>query len=163
VPETISASFFDLVLHGKVGKDWGTTFREAFEALNKPAYGTAVDYRKPPARPSPPLPSEAYVGTYGNAYIGAIEVREKGGALLLRLGPKQTSFPLRHWDRDVFLYQPVGEMAAGCDLPGWARPQGDARRRREPGHSRPGQVHSRAGRAVMENDAGRGKGDIAGT
>jgi CubicO group peptidase (beta-lactamase class C family) len=113
VPETISASFFDLVLHGKVGKDWGKTFREAFEALNKPAYGTAVDYRKPPARPSPPLPPEAYVGTYGNAYIGAIEVREKGGALLLRLGPKQTSFPLRHWDRDVFLYQPVGEMAAG--------------------------------------------------
>jgi CubicO group peptidase (beta-lactamase class C family) len=113
VPETISASFFDLVLHGKVQKDWGKAFQQAFEALNKPAYGTAVDYRKPPARPSPPLPPEAYVGTYGNAYYGAIEVREKGGALLLRMGPKKTAFPLRHWDRDVFLYQPEGEMAGG--------------------------------------------------
>src|SRR5262249_14478345 len=58
-------------------------------------------YLKPPARPSPPLPSAAYVGTYNNAYYGAIEVRKKGGALLLLMGPKKTSFPLRHWDRDV--------------------------------------------------------------
>jgi hypothetical protein len=38
---------------------------------------------------------------------------EKGGALLLRLGPKRNSFALRHWDRDVFAYQPEGEMAGG--------------------------------------------------
>jgi hypothetical protein len=29
------------------------------------------------------------------------------------MGPKPAEFPLRHWDRDVFLYQPVGEMAGG--------------------------------------------------
>ena len=33
--------------------------------------------------------------------------------LLIRLGPKKTAFTLRHWDRDTFLYQPVGEMSAG--------------------------------------------------
>jgi hypothetical protein len=84
-----------------------------FEKLSRPAYGTAVDYRKPPARKSPPLPAQAYLGTYGNPYFGDIEVGEKDGGLLLRMGPKKTAFPLRHWDRDVFLYQPVGEMAAG--------------------------------------------------
>jgi CubicO group peptidase (beta-lactamase class C family) len=113
VPEAISASFFDLVLHGKVEKDWGKWFQQIFEVVNQPAYGPAVEYRKPPARPSPPLPLEAYVGTYDNPYFGAIAIGEKDGALLLRMGPKATSFPLRHWDRDVFFYQPVGEMAGG--------------------------------------------------
>ena len=125
VPETISASFFDLVLHGKIEKDWGKTFKEAFDALNKPAYGTAVDYLKPPAWPSPPLPSEAYVGTYDNAYFGAVEIVEKDGALFLRMGPKETSFPLRHWDRDMFIYQPVGEMASGLSgVTFWVGPEG---------------------------------------
>jgi CubicO group peptidase (beta-lactamase class C family) len=113
VPEAISASFFDLVLRGKIEKDWVEVFQHHFEALFKPAYGTATDYRKPPARKSPPLPAKAYLGTYGNAYYGDIEVVEKEGALLLRMGPKKTSFALQHWDRDVFLYQPAGEMAGG--------------------------------------------------
>jgi CubicO group peptidase (beta-lactamase class C family) len=113
VPETVGASFFDLVLHGKVQKDWAATFRPLFEELAKPPYGTAVDYRKPPARPAPALPADAYVGTYGNAYFGAIDVVEKGGALVLRMGPRHREYPLRHWGRDVFVYQPVGEMAAG--------------------------------------------------
>jgi hypothetical protein len=29
------------------------------------------------------------------------------------LGPKQESFALRHFGRDVFTYQPVGEIAYG--------------------------------------------------
>jgi CubicO group peptidase (beta-lactamase class C family) len=113
VPEAISASFFDLVLRGKVEKDWLAFVKPFFEELARPAYGTALDYRKPPAKKSPPLPPEAYLGTYGNVYFGAIEVLERDGGLRLRLGPKKTEFPLRHWDRDVFLYQPAGEMAGG--------------------------------------------------
>jgi CubicO group peptidase (beta-lactamase class C family) len=113
VPEAICASFFDLVLKGKVKKDWLRFLRPVFEELSRPAYGTAVDYRKPPARKSPPLPSASYLGTYCNPYFGDIEVVEKEGSLHLRMGPKKTALPLRHWDRDVFLYQPVGEMAGG--------------------------------------------------
>jgi CubicO group peptidase (beta-lactamase class C family) len=113
LPEALSASFLDLVLGGKVTKDWGREYGRAFAELGRPAYGTAGDYGRPPARPSPPLPPGAYVGTYRNAYFGPVEVRERGGALVLRVGPRKTSFPLRHWDRDVFLYQPAGEMAAG--------------------------------------------------
>jgi CubicO group peptidase (beta-lactamase class C family) len=113
VPEAVSAGFFDLVLKGKVDKDWLRFLGPIFEKLAKPAYGRAVDYRKLPAEKSPPLASKAYLGAYDNAYFGAIEIVEKEGGLLLRLGPKKTEFPLRHWNRDVFLYQPVGEMVGG--------------------------------------------------
>jgi CubicO group peptidase (beta-lactamase class C family) len=113
VPEAIAASFFDLVLSGKVEKDWLTVFKPAFDALLRPDYGLAVDYSKPPAERSPPAPARAYVGTYGNDYYGALEVVEKDGSLVLRLGPKLAPYPLRHWDRDVFTYQPRGENAGG--------------------------------------------------
>jgi CubicO group peptidase (beta-lactamase class C family) len=113
VPEALAATFFDLVLMEKSSKDWFELYKRAFEELNKPAYGTAVDYRKPVAQKSPPMPSQAYGGIYDNAYFGAIEIVEKDGSLFLRMGPKKTSFPLRHWDRDVFLYQPAGEMSGG--------------------------------------------------
>jgi CubicO group peptidase (beta-lactamase class C family) len=113
VPEAISASFIDLVLRGKAEKDWLKFLQPLFAELSRPAYGNAVDYRKPPARKSPPLPWGTYLGTYRNPYFGDLEVVEQGGGLLLRLGPKKTAFPLRHWDRDVFLYQPAGEMAGG--------------------------------------------------
>jgi CubicO group peptidase (beta-lactamase class C family) len=113
VPEAVSASFLDLVLKGKIEKDWLEEFRPIFAAIAKPAYGTATDYTKPPALKSPQMPTETYLGTYGNDYFGDLEVAEQDGALLLRIGPKKTSFALRHWDRDLFSYQPEGEMAAG--------------------------------------------------
>ena len=56
---------------------------------------------------------ETYLGTYRNDYFGDLEVVEQDGALLLRIGPKRNSFALRHRDRDVFAYQPEGEMAGG--------------------------------------------------
>jgi CubicO group peptidase (beta-lactamase class C family) len=109
VAEAIAASYFDLVLEGKVTRDWA----KLFAALFKSAADPTTDYSKPPAKKSPPLLSEAYLGTYRNDYFGDVEVVEEEGALRLRMGPKKTAFPLRHWDRDVFLYQPVGEMAGG--------------------------------------------------
>ena len=33
--------------------------------------------------------------------------------LALKLGPAQQPFPMQHFDRDVFTYQPTGENAAG--------------------------------------------------
>jgi CubicO group peptidase (beta-lactamase class C family) len=112
VPEALSASFFDLVFTGKIEKDWVRIYKERFKAFFQPGYD-AKDYSRPPPRKSPPLPWKAYAGTYRNAYFGDSEVSEQKGGLLLRLGPKKTSFALRHWDRDVFLYQPEGENAGG--------------------------------------------------
>jgi CubicO group peptidase (beta-lactamase class C family) len=129
VPETVCASFFDLVLHGKVEKDWAGLYKRGFEEMSRPAYGTSVDYRKPPARESPPLPFAAYLGSYGNSYFGDIEVVEKDGTLQLRMGPKKRAFSLRHWDRDMFLYQPAGELAAGLSaVTFWVAPDGTAGR-----------------------------------
>jgi CubicO group peptidase (beta-lactamase class C family) len=129
VPEAVSASFFDLVHKGKVEKDYLEEFRPVFAALAKPAYGTAVDYTKPPAHKSPPLPLDTYVGTFGNDYFGDLIVVEKGGALVLRMGPKSTSFALTHWQRDVFTYQPSGENAGGpSGVTFWVGPGGKATR-----------------------------------
>jgi CubicO group peptidase (beta-lactamase class C family) len=111
--EAVCAGFFDLVRKGKIEKDWLEELRPIFAAALKPAYGTAADYSKPPAEKSPPLPLETYLGTYRNDYFGDLEIAEKDGALLLRIGPKRKPFALRHWDRDVFIYQPDGENAGG--------------------------------------------------
>jgi hypothetical protein len=113
VPEALSASFLDLVLKGKIEKDWLATFQPIFTALARPAYGTATDYSRPSARQSPALPLETYVGKYRNDYFGDLEIVEKDKALTLWIGPKMTEFAMRHWDRDVFTYQPTGEFAAG--------------------------------------------------
>lgn len=109
VPEALAASFLDLVLTGKTERDWVKLFGGLFEAAaDKP-----TDYSTPPAKKSPPLPADVYVAAYRNDYFGDIEIVEADGTLLLRSGPKKTPFPLRHWNRDTFLYKPVGEMAAG--------------------------------------------------
>jgi CubicO group peptidase (beta-lactamase class C family) len=111
VPEAVGASFLDLALTGRMERDWFAIYGRAFAAMDAPP-GT-VDYSKPPDRPSPPLPPAAYLGRYENDYYGDVEVVEKNGSLLLEEGPKKTAFALRHWARDVFLYQPAGEMASG--------------------------------------------------
>ena len=113
IPEGMNQSFFDLLLKGKLEKDWIKLANQMFEEMVKNSVGYTTDYAKPPARVSPALPFEAYAGAYHNTYFGDVEIAPKDGALLLRLGPKKTAFALRHWDRDVFIYQPVGESAGG--------------------------------------------------
>ena len=51
------------------------------------------------------------MGTYSDAYVGDAVVVSEGGALQLKLGPGgKKSFPLKHFDRDMFLYYPYHEM-----------------------------------------------------
>jgi len=109
VPEAITFTFFDQVSGGKPEKDWLALAGGVFEAM---AAAARKDYSKPPAKPAPALAAAAYTGTFGNDVYGPIEVIDQAG-LQLRLGPKKLTLPLRHWDRDTYLYQPVGEMAAG--------------------------------------------------
>ena len=113
VPEAVGVSFLDLALDGQVQRDWLAAFGQEFERLNVPPYGRTVDYTRPPATVSPSQPLDAYVGTYANDLYGELEVAAENGGLVLRLGPRRMAFPLRHWDRDVFAYQPTGENAAG--------------------------------------------------
>jgi len=113
VPEAICRSFLDLCLTGKVEKDWLALFGPLFAKAMSPDYGTSVDYSKPPAQPSPALPGAAYVGEYHSDLFGAIEIVATNAGLVLKLGPKRNWFALRHFERDVFIYQPVGENAYG--------------------------------------------------
>jgi CubicO group peptidase (beta-lactamase class C family) len=111
VPEAIIASFVDLVQTGEVQRDYVELFGELFVEVLDPGYES--DYDSPPDPVSPALDSSSYVGVYANAFFGEIEVAESDGSLKLYLGPEPIEHDLTHYDRDVFLYQPVGEMAGG--------------------------------------------------
>jgi hypothetical protein len=111
--EAISESFMEVALTGRLERDYLALFGPFFDALAASPYGNAADYQTPLAQAAPALPLAAYVGTYGNSYAGQAEVTAGPNGLVLHLGPAQTPYPMWHWDRDVFLYQPVGENAHG--------------------------------------------------
>src|SRR5690606_2479187 len=67
----------------------------------------------PPKKTTPALAWENYLGTYANDFFGPAKVISTDGNLALVLGPKDKTYPLTHWDRDTFTYEPSGEMAAG--------------------------------------------------
>jgi CubicO group peptidase (beta-lactamase class C family) len=113
LPEGLSASFFDLYLHGKLGKDHVSFTEKMFLEAMKQMEGPHRDYSKRPARPSPALPAARYAGQYRNDLFGTVEVVANGDNLRVVVGPKKTTFTLKHWDRDVFTYEPAGESATG--------------------------------------------------
>jgi hypothetical protein len=81
--------------------------------MNAPTYGTAVDYAHPPTAATPPLPVQSYTGSFRNDFYGDLIIAAENDRLDLRIGPALTSYPLTHYDRDVFTYQPPGENAFG--------------------------------------------------
>ncbi len=113
VPEGLVESFFDLVLDGKLQRDWVEFANRMFDEEIKKELGHERDYSHAPKEPMRPLKLAAYAGKYANDFFGTIELAERDDKLVLRLGPKPMEFELRHWDRDVFIYQPVGESAGG--------------------------------------------------
>ncbi len=113
IPEAITESFFDRVLDGKLERDWMTFASQKIDEQEAAERAKLADYSHPPAKPNPPLALSAYTGKYANQFFGEIEIAENGGKLVMRAGPKPLEFPLTHWDRDQFIYQPTGEMASG--------------------------------------------------
>lgn len=113
VPEGITESFFDLVLDGKLQRDWVAFANRMFDEETARELGAQHDYGHPPQDRTAALPTSAYAGRYANDFFGPIEVVAGDGSLALLLGPKPMRFDLRHWDRDVFIYQPTGESAGG--------------------------------------------------
>ncbi len=111
--EVVALDFLDLALEGHLTRDWAAVVAPAFAALNASPYDRGIDFTRPPADARPALPAASYVGTYANELFGDAEVVADGDGLALRLGPGRTTFPLQHYDRDVFTYQPAGENAAG--------------------------------------------------
>ncbi len=112
VPEAICVGCLEQLLSGKIERDWLALFNPLLVKTMAPDYGTAVDYAKPSTLQSPSLSAAAYVGDYHSELFGTIRIITDAG-LFLKLGPKQESFALQHFARDVFTYQPVGENAYG--------------------------------------------------
>jgi len=115
VPEGLAATFLDEVYAGKPSRDWIAHWNGIYdESFGAGAQKQAMaPYASPPAMPSPPMPLQAYTGFYNNDYVGDIRVTESGGALSVALGPAGKRFPLKHFNRDLFLYAPFAES------PGW--------------------------------------------
>ena len=113
VPEGLTESFFDWALDGKLQRDWMTFANQQFELMVANDLAQTSDFSKAPTDRGAPLELAAYAGKYQNEYFGVIEIAEQGEKLSLGLGPKLERFALAHWDRDVFWFQPTGEMSAG--------------------------------------------------
>jgi CubicO group peptidase (beta-lactamase class C family)/pimeloyl-ACP methyl ester carboxylesterase len=106
VAEALGTTFLDIALYGKPTQDWLVLFRQGFSPL-----GTALgfDYSKFPSAPAPALKNSAYLGSYRNDFFGEISIVEKEGGLAIIQGPKKMTFAMKHYDRDTFTYETVGE------------------------------------------------------
>ncbi len=112
VPEGLSDSFADLVFDGTVAKDWVKDWDAIYAGLFGPAVAAAkATYATPPQPATPALSGEAYAGRYTNDFIGDAVVTASADGLVLELGPEGAkSYPLRHFDRDLFLSLPYAEL-----------------------------------------------------
>jgi len=118
VPEALADSFIDMARGGEVSRDWLSEWGGLYEQLLDSFTGAAAAYTDPPAQAADPLPLTRYTGTYSSDYFGKLEVIETAGELVLKLGPdQQVTYPLRHWNRDHFIYFPAEELP---DLPAGA-------------------------------------------
>ncbi|NYT64004.1 serine hydrolase [Alcaligenaceae bacterium] len=108
--EALSMMYLDLVQFGKITRDWLALYKTALASITAP---TGDLSGKPfPNHPAPSLEPHAYVGTYANTYYGDAKIESRGGQLTLVMSPAGQEFPLLHWDGNVFVFEPGGELAS---------------------------------------------------
>jgi CubicO group peptidase (beta-lactamase class C family) len=113
IAEGLAFAFSDFALYGKATQDWLALFEKVFSNPATIGVFLGTDYSKPPASPTPALANSAYVGTYTNGFFGNIQSIEQGVGLAIVEGPHKLTFPLKHYDRDLFTYETEGENAVG--------------------------------------------------
>lgn len=111
VPEALAATFTDVAFYGKPLEDWLPLYGELFRRMEAAEMGP--DFSTPPADPFPAAAREAYLGRYANAYFGEVEIVAEDEGMAMVVGPKRLSFPLAHYDRDIFTWETIGENAIG--------------------------------------------------
>ena len=110
IPETLTAEFADLVEFGAVRQDWRALYADAFAGIDAPIGQLAG--KKPPADAAPARrPLSSYVGRYANDYWGPATVAEAEGTLSVSVGVTPHTYPLTHWDGEVFAFGLTGENA----------------------------------------------------
>jgi CubicO group peptidase (beta-lactamase class C family) len=107
--EALTAEFADLVQFGSITRDWFRDYSSVMAPLTAP-FGS-LRGKTPPGHPAPAAPLASYRGTYANDYYGAADILSRDGGLVLKIGPADKEFPLRHWDGNVFVFTPTGENA----------------------------------------------------
>ncbi|HET8521848.1 MAG TPA: DUF3471 domain-containing protein, partial [Thermomicrobiales bacterium] len=110
-PEALCLSVLDLAQRGEVSRDWFSTVTPSFAALLAPTYGSGTDWDTAPAPATAAQPDANYLGVYHNDYYGDAEIVSADGGLALKIGPQPRQYPLKHYDRDTFSWQPPGENA----------------------------------------------------
>lgn len=113
VSEALNQIFMDTALYGKPTQDWLPMYKQVFSNPATLGIVKGADYSKPPATPTDALKNEAYLGTFTNDFYGDIAIIEKDGGLAIVEGPNKMTFPLTHYDRDIFTYETTGENAVG--------------------------------------------------
>src|SRR6478736_2620643 len=113
IAEALGTIFSDIALYGKPTQDWFPLYKQRFSDPATTGTVRGFDYSKPPASPAPALKNGAYLGKYSNDFFGDIAIVEKDGGLAIVEGPKKLTFPLKHYDRDTFTYDTIGENAVG--------------------------------------------------
>ncbi|MCT0231723.1 serine hydrolase [Synechococcus sp. CS-1324] len=109
LPEAVALSFLDLAVEGEVSRDYLPLLQGVFKGMLEQDYPAVVA----PAVAEPSLPLERYEGRYANAYFGPLEIRRRGDALELLIGPEPQRFALTPVSGNTFSYQPRGENAFG--------------------------------------------------
>lgn len=107
--EALTASFADLVQFGAITRDWYSGYGERMAGLLAPVGELAG--KTPPANPALPANLPTYTGIYENSYFGSAEILLDNAGLVMKVGPRGTGFPLRHWSGGIFTYVPNGENA----------------------------------------------------
>jgi CubicO group peptidase (beta-lactamase class C family) len=111
IVESLAYSVLDLVQVGTIQRDYASLLGPIFAAMVAPPYGNEDNYTVPPANPTPALANDAYVGNYSNDFYGDASIEEGPDGLVFKIGPEPMEFPMRFFDRDIYLYDPTGENA----------------------------------------------------
>jgi CubicO group peptidase (beta-lactamase class C family) len=114
VAEGLAFTFTDIALYGKATQDWLPLFKKLFSDPAAIGVSLGADHSNPPTEPAPALANSAYLGAYTNKFFGDIQITEKGNGLAIIEGPHELTFPLKHYDRDIFTYETEGENAVGA-------------------------------------------------
>ncbi|MFF1766653.1 serine hydrolase [Streptomyces sp. NPDC058249] len=128
--DSVALDFFDTAQYGKPTADWLPLLDQVYRQEDQRGR-SPTDYTKIPRNAAAARSTDAYTGTYDNAFYGPLTVTAgKSGELTMSLGPKHMAFRLTHYDGDTFSFRTVGENATGLSgvtfkaAPGSAGPGG---------------------------------------
>ncbi|MEO8779641.1 MAG: serine hydrolase [Rhodanobacter sp.] len=109
VPESINASFMDIVQYGKPLRDWYAGYHAQMADFQEPEGDLAG--KTAPAKPQPAQALATYMGHYENPYFGSGDITLEGNQLVLTIGPARKHLVLSHWNGGTFAVMPRGENA----------------------------------------------------